>query len=162
MLAEGNAATINGYKSQGGVRTVVGVAVALAVCWVGWEISVVLRDGPASLPGSAKAERVRNLALVTDGVLDKGWLARTLAIPADAKNVTEAYELINYLYRPDVAAKNSDFLSYANGNLASQKLVEKDKVLAVMRGFQATMGDDFKPAALLERLVSEGKGFKDL
>ena len=47
-----------------------------------------------------------------------------LAIPADAKNVTEAYELINYLYRPEVAAKNSDFLSYANGNLASQKLVD--------------------------------------
>lgn len=45
------------------------------------------------------------------------------AIPADAKNVAEAYELINYLYRPDVAAKNSDFLSYANGNLASQKLI---------------------------------------
>jgi putrescine transport system substrate-binding protein len=47
-----------------------------------------------------------------------------LAIPADAKNVNEAYELINYLYRPDVAAKNSNFLSYANGNLASQKLVD--------------------------------------
>jgi putrescine transport system substrate-binding protein len=47
-----------------------------------------------------------------------------LAIPADARNVAEAYELINYLYRADVAAKNSDFLSYANGNLASQKLVD--------------------------------------
>jgi putrescine transport system substrate-binding protein len=47
-----------------------------------------------------------------------------LAIPADAKNLTEAYELINYLYRPDVAAKNSNFLSYANGNLASQKLID--------------------------------------
>ena len=47
-----------------------------------------------------------------------------LAIPSDAKNVAEAYELINYLYRPEVAAKNSDFLSYANGNLASQKLVD--------------------------------------
>jgi putrescine transport system substrate-binding protein len=47
-----------------------------------------------------------------------------LAIPLDAKNVAEAYELINYLYRPDVAAKNSDFLSYANGNLASQKLID--------------------------------------
>jgi putrescine transport system substrate-binding protein len=46
-----------------------------------------------------------------------------LAIPADARNVAEAYELINYLYRPEVAARNSDFLSYANGNLASQKLV---------------------------------------
>jgi putrescine transport system substrate-binding protein len=47
-----------------------------------------------------------------------------LAIPADAKNLAEAYELINYLYRPEVAAKNTDFLAYANGNLASQKLVE--------------------------------------
>jgi len=47
-----------------------------------------------------------------------------LAIPADAQHIAEAYELINYLYRPDVAAKNSDFLSYANGNLASQKLID--------------------------------------
>ena len=47
-----------------------------------------------------------------------------LAIPGDAKNVSEAYELINYLYRPEVAARNSDFLSYANGNLASQKLID--------------------------------------
>ena len=49
-----------------------------------------------------------------------------LAIPADAKNVAEAYKLINYLYRPEVAAKNSDFLSYANGNLASQKLIDPE------------------------------------
>jgi putrescine transport system substrate-binding protein len=47
-----------------------------------------------------------------------------LAIPADAKNVAEAHELINYLYRPDVAAKSSNFLTYANGNLASQKLID--------------------------------------
>ena len=47
-----------------------------------------------------------------------------LAIPADAPHVAEAYELINYLYRPEIAAKNSDFLSYANGNLASQKLID--------------------------------------
>jgi len=46
-----------------------------------------------------------------------------LAIPTDAKNVAEAHELINYLYRPEVAAKNSDFLAYSNGNLASQKLI---------------------------------------
>jgi len=47
-----------------------------------------------------------------------------LAIPADAKNVPEAYALIDYLLRPEVAAKNSSFLSYANGNLASQKLID--------------------------------------
>jgi putrescine transport system substrate-binding protein len=46
------------------------------------------------------------------------------AIPRDAKNVAEAHEFINYLLRPEVAAKNTNYLSYANGNLASQKLIE--------------------------------------
>ena len=36
------------------------------------------------------------------------------------------------------------------------------KILAKMKEFQATMGDQFKPAPLLEKLVAEGKGFKDL
>ena len=48
-----------------------------------------------------------------------------LAIPADAKNVAEAHAFIDYLLRPEVAAKNSNFISYANGNLASQKLIDK-------------------------------------
>jgi putrescine transport system substrate-binding protein len=46
------------------------------------------------------------------------------AIPKDAKNVMEAYELINYLYRPDVAAKNS-ISCPRHGNLASQKLIDQ-------------------------------------
>src|SRR5437879_3746058 len=48
-----------------------------------------------------------------------------LAIPKDANNVAEAHELINYLLRPDVAAKNTNFLSYANGNLDSQRFLDK-------------------------------------
>jgi putrescine transport system substrate-binding protein len=48
-----------------------------------------------------------------------------LAIPKDAKNVAEAYAFIDHLQRPEVAAKNSNFVSYANGNLASQKLIDK-------------------------------------
>ena len=35
-------------------------------------------------------------------------------------------------------------------------------VLAKMKEFQATMGDQFKPAPLLEKLVAEGKKFSDL
>ena len=48
-----------------------------------------------------------------------------LAIPKDAGNVAEAHALIDYLFRPEVAAKNSNFLGYANGNIASQKLIDK-------------------------------------
>ncbi len=47
-----------------------------------------------------------------------------LAIPKDARNVAEAHAFIDYLMRADVAAKNTDFLSYANGNLASQRLID--------------------------------------
>ena len=43
----------------------------------------------------------------------------------DAKNVAEAHIFIDYMLRPEVAAKNSSFIAYANGNLASQKLVDK-------------------------------------
>ena len=48
-----------------------------------------------------------------------------LAIPKDAGHVEEAHAFIDYLLRPEVAAKNSNFLGYANGNIASQRLVDK-------------------------------------
>jgi len=51
-----------------------------------------------------------------------------LAIPKDAPHPAEALTFIDFLLRPDVAAKNSDMVAYANGNLASQKFIDK-KVL---------------------------------
>ncbi len=48
-----------------------------------------------------------------------------LAIPKDARHVAEAHEFINYLQKPEVAAKNTNFIAYANGNLASQKFVDQ-------------------------------------
>jgi putrescine transport system substrate-binding protein len=48
-----------------------------------------------------------------------------LAIPKDAPHPDEAYAFIDYLLRPEVAAKNSNVVAYANGNLASQKFVDK-------------------------------------
>src|SRR5215468_8709648 len=47
-----------------------------------------------------------------------------LAIPKDARNAAEAHAFIDYMLRPEVAAKNTNFLSYANGNLASQSLID--------------------------------------
>ncbi|TIX84459.1 MAG: polyamine ABC transporter substrate-binding protein [Mesorhizobium sp.] len=48
-----------------------------------------------------------------------------LAIPADAKNVEEAHEFINYLMKPEVIAKSSNYVQTANGNLASQKFLDE-------------------------------------
>jgi putrescine transport system substrate-binding protein len=82
------------------------------------------------------------------------------AIPKDAKNAAEAHELINYLLRPDVAAKNTNYLSYANGNLASQKLIDKavldDRTVypddATMAKLYTITAHDAKTQRLMNRL----------
>jgi putrescine transport system substrate-binding protein len=48
-----------------------------------------------------------------------------LAIPKDAPNVDEAHAFINYLQEPEVAARNTNFVAYPNGNLASQQHIDK-------------------------------------
>jgi cell division septal protein FtsQ len=68
---------------MGSVRAAMGILALGSAGWFAWQISAALRD-PASMPDGAKSDRIRSLVLVTDGVLDKTWLARTLAIPADA------------------------------------------------------------------------------
>ena len=47
------------------------------------------------------------------------------AIPADAKRPDNAHAFINFMMRPEVAAKNSDFINYANGNIASLPLISE-------------------------------------
>ncbi|MGX1198756.1 3-hydroxyacyl-CoA dehydrogenase [Parvibaculum sp. MBR-TMA-1.3b-4.2] len=54
------------------------------------------------------------------------------------------------------------FPRYRGGPMFYGDTVGLDKVLGKMKEFQSQMGDDFKPSALLEKLVAEGKGFKDL
>ena len=49
-----------------------------------------------------------------------------LAIPADAKHPKNAHAFINYLMEPQVAANNSNFVNYANGNGASLAMVSDE------------------------------------
>jgi 3-hydroxyacyl-CoA dehydrogenase len=51
---------------------------------------------------------------------------------------------------------------YRGGPMFYADLIGADKVLAKLKEFEATMGPDFKPAPLLEKLVAEGKRFQDL
>jgi putrescine transport system substrate-binding protein len=83
-----------------------------------------------------------------------------LAIPKDAPDVAEAHALINYLLKPEVAAKNSNFIAYANGNLASQKFIDKsvldDRTIypdaATMAKLYTITAHDQKTQRLINRL----------
>ena len=51
---------------------------------------------------------------------------------------------------------------YEGGPMYYGDAVGLGKVLARMQSWHKSMGEVFKPAALLEKLVAEGKGFKDI
>jgi putrescine transport system substrate-binding protein len=82
------------------------------------------------------------------------------AIPKDARNVNEAHAFVNYMLRPDVAAKNTNLLSYANGNLASQKLIDQailsDRTIypdaATMARLYTINAHDVKTTRMMNRL----------
>lgn len=80
------------------------------------------------LQAKARAEEAKN-GVEIDYVIPKEgtymWFDN-LAIPADAKNVEEAHAFINFLMKPEVIAKASNYVQYANGNLASQALLDEE------------------------------------
>jgi putrescine transport system substrate-binding protein len=47
------------------------------------------------------------------------------AIPADAQHVEEAHAFLNYMMKPEVVAKASNYVFYDNGNKASQQFLDK-------------------------------------
>jgi putrescine transport system substrate-binding protein len=83
-----------------------------------------------------------------------------LAIPKDAPDTAEAHALIDYLLKPEVAAKNTNLIAYANGNLASQKFIDKsildDRTIypdaATMAKLYTITAHDQKTQRLINRL----------
>ena len=82
-----------------------------------------------------------------------------LAIPKDAPDPEEAHELINYLIKPEVAAKNTNYVSYANGDVPSQfidKSILDDRTIypdaATMASFYTIIAHDQKTQRLINRL----------
>ncbi|WMS44997.1 polyamine ABC transporter substrate-binding protein [Acuticoccus sp. MNP-M23] len=49
-----------------------------------------------------------------------------MAIPADAPNRENAHAFLNFIMKPDVIAKVTDYVSYANANAASLDLIDED------------------------------------
>lgn len=79
------------------------------------------------LQAKARAEEASNGVKVEYVIPKEGtymWFDN-LAIPADAKNIEEAHAFINYMMKPEVIAKASNYVQYANGNLASQAMLDE-------------------------------------
>jgi len=82
-----------------------------------------------------------------------------LAIPKDAPDPEEAHVLINYLIRPDVAAKNTNYVSYPSGDAPSDlidKSILEDRTVypdsTTMAKLYTIIAHDQKTQRLINRL----------
>ena len=92
-----------------------------------------------------RAEEAKNGVTVGYKIPKEGaqmWFDQ-MAIPADAKHVEEAHAFLNYMLDPKVIAKASNYVNYANGNLASQEFIDEE-----IKGDTSIFPDD----ATLKRL----------
>ncbi|MDR7033069.1 polyamine ABC transporter substrate-binding protein [Mesorhizobium sp. BE184] len=74
---------------------------------------------------AAEADQGVDIAYVIPKEGAEMWFDQ-MAIPADAKHVEEAHAFINYMMKPEVIAKSSNYVFYANGNKASQPFIDKE------------------------------------
>ncbi len=77
----------------------------------------------ADRASEAKAKHTVAYAIPKEG--SQVWFD-VFAIPADAKHLDAAYKFLDYMLRPDVIAKASNFTQYANANLASQPKLDAE------------------------------------
>jgi len=117
-----------------------GLVVALATsAWAVWQVSTILRSDPqtAAAAAAAAAEPIGDrITLVTDGVLDRAWLVRTLGLPRGATLLTL-----------DLAQLRSRVL--ASGQVAAADII---------RSFPATLSVHVSERTPVVRVMAAGLG----
>jgi putrescine transport system substrate-binding protein len=87
---------------------------------VGWSGDILQARDRAK---EANNGQVINYSIPKEGAMM--WFDM-MAIPKDAENVEEAHAFLNYLLKPEVIAKASNYINYANGNLASKEFISEE------------------------------------
>ena len=110
---------IQKYHSSEYINALANGDICLAVGWSGDVLQA--RDRAAEAGNGVTVE----YSIPKEGA--QMWFDQ-MAVPADAPHKEEAHEFLNYIMRPDVMAKASNYVYYANGNKASQELLNDDVI----------------------------------
>jgi putrescine transport system substrate-binding protein len=94
----------------------------------GGEICLALGWSGDVLQAKSRAEENKKPFTIKYNIPKEGAVMffDNMAIPADASHVKNAHLFIDYMLRPEVAAKNSNFINFANSNAASWPLVNPE------------------------------------
>jgi putrescine transport system substrate-binding protein len=90
------------------------------------DICVAIGYSGDVLQAKSRAEEAKNKVRLAYAVPKEGsqvWFD-VFTIPLDAPNPAAAYSFLNFMLRPDVIARASNYTKYANANAAATKLVD--------------------------------------
>jgi putrescine transport system substrate-binding protein len=110
---------VTSFNSSAYINALADGDACLATGWSGDVLQA--RDRAAEAENNVNVE----YAIPKEGALM--WFDQ-MAIPADAPHPENAHIFIDYIMRAEVAAKASNYVYYANGNEASQPLLEEDVI----------------------------------
>lgn len=111
--------SIRKFHSSEYINALANGDICLAVGWSG--------DVLQSRDRAAEADQGVTVAYVAPKEGTQMWFDQ-MAIPADAPNVDEAHEFLNFIMEPEVIAKATNYVYFANGNLASQEFIDDEVI----------------------------------
>lgn len=92
------------------------------------DICVAVMWSGDAFQAAYRAEEADNGHVINYVIPDEGtnmWFD-VMALPADAENVDEAYQFVDYMLRADVAANNVNYVWYASGNQAAEAQIDPE------------------------------------
>ncbi len=111
--------SIRKFHSSEYINALANGDICMAVGWSG--------DVLQSRDRAAEADQGVTVAYVAPKEGTQMWFDQ-MAIPADAPNVDEAHEFLNFIMEPEVIAKATNYVYFANGNLASQEFIDEEVI----------------------------------
>jgi putrescine transport system substrate-binding protein len=113
-LLSGLRRNVKKFNSSEYINALANGDICLAVGW----------SGDAALARN-RASEADNGITIDDVIPKEGSVISldNLAIPSDAPHVAEAYEFINFLLRPDIAARDTEATGFASGVAAAKPLL---------------------------------------
>ncbi|MGD1888690.1 MAG: polyamine ABC transporter substrate-binding protein, partial [Cohaesibacteraceae bacterium] len=106
--------TVQRFHNSENINALANGDICVAIGWSG--DMLIARDRAAEADNGVNVDYV----IPREGALM--WFDQ-MAIPADAANVAEAHQFLNYVMQPETIAAATNYVFYANGNLASQEFV---------------------------------------
>ena len=112
---------IKKFDSSGYINALAGGDICLATGWSGDVFQAKARAEEA-------AEKTGKPPINIEYIIPKEgalmWFDN-FAIPKDAPHPEEALAFINFMMKPEIAAKNANYISYASGSEGAQKFIDK-------------------------------------